>query len=464
MGWVMNDANPCFKEPVFKKSTALLCLFALNLYTFGNVAAQTSEEQVNDIKAQVALLTAQTTALTAQQQLLTAQMMLQVMQQTNQAVIDKGTIDKLKDLVVSQTALDKAKGSAPFAELQGIKEGLTNLSVTGKEGVIAIVNGTQGTLLLRVKKEMLITLENAAQGIIAALPQDTSRYVIASDNDIDSAYKSEIFLERLAGQRRNLEIALGNAKPPETDTQALALPAAVAAIQSVPFLLNVLSDAGKFFRVDRSVAIFDAGAEAQRIIELLVEAKATPSRVTRLDGRTNEILDQARELLKEINALKLLNDQATDYSAKLQNAIDAAGRLPPDKPKPSLPSNEVHASLKGEIASAKAMLDALNPSTAPDVFWAQVAAQVKSVRLKDRGRITITAVAQTVQMLEKRVWRSDRLIGSGEAQVEYRITQADGKYIKSGVQLYTSATRNVFKDEQAEQIKLPSTESMPVKN
>lgn len=425
---------------------------------------KTPEEQIKDLQAQVALLTAQTTALTGQQQLLSAQIALQVLQQTTQAAIDKGTLDKLKDLIVSQTALDKAKAAEPFAELQGIKEGLSGLAVTGKEGTIGIGKGADGALLLRVKKEMLESLDAVAKEIIKALPADNTAFVLATNADAEAAYKSEVLLERLAIQKGSLDAALRATlpKPPPSVVPGVeSLPALAAAVHTVPFFLNLLSDAGKFFRVDRAISIFDAGEDAKRILESFIEAHAhrsTTPRISRIDNVTDDVVTQGKSFLTVLNQLKALYDQAFEQAGGLQRATDEAAKVPAGQPKPVLPSPEALARLKGEVASTKALLDAFNPSTNPESFWAQVAGQIKKSRLMGRGRIHLAAIAQTVQTFEKRVWRSDRLVGAGDVQVEYRITNANGEYLGSGIKLYTSATRNIFEDDAAHATTLPAFE------
>ena len=42
-------------------------------------------------------------------------------------------------------------------------------------------------------------------------------------------------------------------------------------------------------------------------------------------------------------------------------------------------------------------------------------------------------------MLEKRVWRSDRLTANGEVQVEYRILDTQGRRVASGIRLVSTA-------------------------
>jgi protoporphyrinogen oxidase len=118
--------------------------------------------------------------------------------------------------------------------------------------------------------------------------------------------------------------------------------------------------------------------------------------------------------------------------------------------------------LKGDIDSAKALLDAVNPSKNPDAFWAQVAGQVKRKRIRGKARISLITKAQTAVTQEKRTWRSDRLIGSGEIQVLFRVTDSSGTYLISGVLLRTTPMRNASVNSGGDQISLPTKERTKV--
>jgi hypothetical protein len=422
-------------------------------------------EQIREIQTQLDLLKQQASLLTSQNTLLAQQMALQVLQQTAQAGMEKGTADKLKELADSRAALEKARAAAPFAELQGIRAALATVAVPGKEGTITLSRGTEGALLVRVKSEMLKTLDEAARKVVAALPSGGDEFIMATNADLEAAYRSEIIRKRIAQQKSSLDSAYATVrgymqgKPHGGLLAPQSLAGALAAAQTIPFVLNALSDAAKFFRVDRSYSIFDANDEAKRLLELFVERHGNPEggnrRVSRVDDLSDKVIGQAQEFLGELNALKKLHDEAAEISARVQKESDDSTGTPDRLPPPDLPDAFVLASLKGVLASTKAILDTYNPGTNPENFWSQVSGRLKYMNVPDKGRIHLTVTAQTVQVLEKRVWRSDRLLGSGETMVEYRITGKDGNYITSGVSLFTSSTRDVFQEDASQEFVFP---------
>lgn len=385
------------------------------------------EAQLKAAQAQLSLLTAQTASLTQQQQALMAQ------------------------------------AAAPFADLQGLKNALAGVAVAGKEGTLAISKGVDGALLLRVKAELLQTLEQAAQDILAALPATGAGYVMASDADLVAACKSEVWLQRCARQQKSLNAALRAASGPVSAGAAIepmALGTVLAAVQTVPFVLNTLSEAGKFFRTDRAVNLFEASEEAQCLLEDFLERQAhatggAPS-VQRIDGVSPELVRQAELLLLSLDALRVLHDRGLERLGTLQRAAEGAASLSDSRAAPPQPAPEWVARLREEVGACKVLMESLDPGLAPEQFWAQVSGQLRQKRLEGQGRIALRVQAQTVQVLEKRVWRADRLLGSGEVQVEYRITSHDGRLLGSGLRLYVSATRDAFSAAAAQAWRCPA--------
>ena len=266
---------------------------------------------------------------------------------------------------------------------------------------------------------------------------------------MEAAFRSEVWTLRVAEQQRKLGVALASAERPSESgaVGTLSLGGALAAIQTVPFVLNAVSDAGKFFRTDRSVSLFDSGEEAQRLLEHLLEQHASaqePKRtVQRLNVISGDIVKEAQALLKTTGALRSLHDRATQQLGELQRMSEVAAR-PPSTGAAAPPSPEGLAILRDEIAAARALLDALDAGKAPEAFWAQVLGQAKRERLRDQHRVQVVVKAQTVQMLEKRVWRSDKLLGAAEVQIEVRVTDSKGTLKFSDVMLYVAGTRNAF--------------------
>ena len=58
-----------------------------------------------------------------------------------------------------------------------------------------------------------------------------------------------------------------------------------------------------------------------------------------------------------------------------------------------------------------------------------------------RTNTPLIETPQSVQVLEKRIWRSDRLTANGEVQVEYRILDPQGRRVASGIRLVSTAGR-----------------------
>jgi hypothetical protein len=357
-------------------------------------------------------------------------------------------------LLLAQAKLHKAESAAPWATLQGLKAGLASLAVPGEEGAPAASKGLDGTMLLRVKAELLQALNQAAQEILAALPAVGKGYVLASDADVLAACKSEVWVQRFARQQRSLHSALNAALQANSGAaaagqhmQATSMGAALVASQTVPAVLNAMSDAAKFFCTDRMVSLFDASEEEPRLLEHLLEhhaqqaAQSGSPPVQRIASVTPELVRQAELLLLTLDALSVLHDRGLERLGALQRAAEASLHQPGRQPAAPLTAPELVAKLREEVTAAKAMLDAMDPGLAPEQFWAQVSGQLRQKYLEGMGRLEVRVKAQTVQVLEKRMWAADRLLDSGEVQVEYRITAQDGKLLGSNLMLYASGTR-----------------------
>ena len=353
-------------------------------------------------------------------------------------------------------ALEKAKATAAFAELQGLKEALAAVAVPGKDGSLSISKGDDAALMLRVKTELLSSMDKMAEQIVARLDVHGGTFVLARDEDIASAQKSTVWMKRFKAQAIALEEAIvGAALVPKSASAGGVTPqamgtgaaAALAGAQTIPFVLNALSDAAKVFRVDRTISVFSASDEAQRLLELLVErrgSRARSSQITRIDGLGNTVVEQAEQLLSTMDRLFRLHHRATMLLGDIQRAIELAAKAGLAPADAGVPTNEVVVRLSQETLVAKQMVDAFNPNTSPEVFWGQVAGQTRQNHLEGRARVHIKVTAQAIQTMEKRVLQSDRLVGSAELLVEYRISGADGRFMSSGVKLHATANRNVF--------------------
>lgn len=132
-----------------------------------------------------------------------------------------------------------------------------------------------------------------------------------------------------------------------------------------------------------------------------------------------------------------------DTLAKIKKYSDDIAKAPagdPIKQQVVMPKDEVISLLKVEIEVATSLLDSVNPSKKPDAFWTQVNGQLLATKIKEKQRLFIEAKAQTVQVTESRWYTSDRILATGEAQVAYRLLNADGSLAQSGIILKASST------------------------
>ena len=206
--------------------------------------------------------------------------------------------------------------------------------------------------------ELLQALNQAAQDILAALPALGTGDVLASDDDVLAACKSEVWVQRFARQQKALNAALNatlqassGAAAAGQDMQAMSLGAALVALQTVPVVLNAIADAATLFRTDRTVSLFDVSEEAPRLLEHLLEhhaqqaAQPGSSPVQRIASVTPELVRQAELLLLTLDALRVLHDRGVERLGALQRAAQASLHQPGLQPAAPLPAPEMVAKL-----------------------------------------------------------------------------------------------------------------------
>jgi hypothetical protein len=337
-------------------------------------------------------------------------------------------------LISAQSELDMARAQGQFARLAGIKAGLDSVGPPpGKEGKLTVTAGTAGALLLKLKKPMFDGLDqaavNIAQTIVAQKERLGGAVVIAADADFQAA------LQAAATQRSLEQAALGLSESMDAIRQSgIGTAGFLPAIAGVGLVLNTLNDFSKLFRTDRSMEVFSADAEAQQILQLLIENRLAGEKglLVKLDDMQPQVvLDTADESQKQLLALKGLHTEATHMLAAVEKL--------PEQGKPDAASIEA---LKGAAAHARELIDALHPAHKPDAFWKYVDGRHKDKRLKDAqgkylGRIVLNAKAQTVQVIESRTFRSDKVYGTADVQVDYRIVDGSGVLLKSELWLLT---------------------------
>jgi hypothetical protein len=409
--------------------TALLLGLTMNAIVSN---AATPEEQIKELQSQISIL---------QQQIQLANL-----QQTQTSATQTAILTALKAQVSAQSDLNKAKAQSEFATLAGIKAGLDSVGAPlGKEGAITVTTGTAGALMLSLREPMLRGLATAASSIADSTKKATGGaggVYVGTDAQVQSALQATVTEEALSQALRSLEKSEGDVRAKLGKPVG---PAAVAEIAGVGLFLNTLVGLEKFFRVDTTYSIFDGGDEAQQTLMSMLQRKLKDAGVDYRNLSTVSIpsvQSHAQAAQGILVALRGRHDQATAVATE-------ADKLKADDPKrpaqdPKRPAQDLIDRLKADIGVVKALLDGLHPALKPEGFWSYV--QGLSVRslMQDSGkkylpRLVVSAKAQTIQVLEKRTWRSDKIFGKSDMQVEFRVLDSAGKLIDSGISLHTFA-------------------------
>lgn len=352
----------------------------------------------------------------------------------------KALLDALKDQAASQYGLDVAQAQQPFAELQGIKAGISGLSLpSGKEGTVKVSAGTAGTALLRSKRPMLALLDTVADEFVTMCPTGA---VLLTEAQLEQVYKAKITLKYVEEGANKLAEVAKIASPIDLRPKARVLPEVVAGVYGLGFTLDTINSLVKLFRTNRQLDVFSADNEAVQMLGYLLESKgkgfvANPGMLgDKAVVEANTLLEKLRNLADKVQA----GNDTLAKIAKYSNEIGKANDNDPIRQQVEIPSDEKVSLLKAEIENATSLLNSLHPSKKPDAFWAQVAGQVLSVNISGKLRLFIEAKAQTVQVTESRWYKSDRIIATGEVQVAYRLLNEDGSLVKSGVILKASSS------------------------
>jgi hypothetical protein len=380
-------------------------------------SAATPDEQLKDLQNQVAIL---------QQQL-----QLTNLQQTQAVAAQTAILTALKNQVSAQSDLDKAAAQGQFAKLAGIKAGLDSVGAPlGKEGTITVSTGTAGALLLSLRKPMLVGLEQSAKAVATAVKARLPVYV-GTDAQVQSALQASV-TERALIQTVD---ALDASTKAIQDKLGTAVSAAfVTEVAAAGLALNTLVGLEKFFRVDTTYSVFDAGDEAQQTLMSMLQLNLRGDDYRNLAVVSiPKILQHADGAQKSLLAVK----QRHDGGAALVALVE---KLKAEDPK--RPPQDLIDRLKADLAVAKAVLDSLHPAAKPEGFWAYVQGLTIRGSMQDAhgayvNRLVLSAKAQTVQVVEKRSWRSDKISGRSDMQVEYRLLSSDGKLLDSALTLAT---------------------------
>ena len=389
----------------------------------GNVSGATPEEQLKELQSQVAIL---------QQQIQLANL-----QQTQAAATQTALLTALKGQVSAQSDLDKAKAQGDFAKLAGIKAGLDSVGAPlGKDGSITVTTGTAGALMLGLRKPMLEGLATSADAIVKATKPIAagSAVFVATDAQIQAALQSRTTDEALKQAAEALSKSTTDVR---TQLGKPLGAAALAEIAGVGLFLNTLVGLEKFFRVDTTYAVFESSDDAQQTLMLMLLRKLKDGGVVYRNlsnVSVDDVLAKAKEAQTVLIGLKGLYDEGAAVAADVD-------KMKSDDPK--RPTQKSIDRLKADLGVVKGALDALHPALKPEGFWAYVQGRagfaLMKVPSKDEvaPRLVVSVKAQAIQVVEKRTWRSDKIFGKSDMQIEFRLLAPSGDLLDSGLTLAT---------------------------
>jgi hypothetical protein len=345
--------------------------------------------------------------------------------------------------------LGSAQAQRPFAELQGIKAGISGLTLpTGKEGTVKVSAGTAGTALLRSQRPMLELLDSIANALVEVCPTGA---VILTEAQLGQASSAIYTLKRIGEERSVLGKAANQANPTDNRPPTAAfLPAFAAGAYSLGFALDTINSLAKLLRTNRQLDVFGADTEAAQMIGYLLESKG--KNFVANPGLPSEkaTSDEADKLISELRALAVMLQTATGTMEKIKKYSEEIAKAPandPIKTQIMMPTDADIGALKSEIDSATSLLDGFHPSKKPDAFWAQVNGQVIATNIQGKMRLFLEVKGQTVQVTESRWYRSDRILATGEVLLAYRLIKADGSLATSGVILKASKAEDARIDQ-----------------
>jgi hypothetical protein len=373
-------------------------------------AAMTPEEQLKAVQDQLALLTEQTNLLTAQQ---TAA----VNQETALATALKSQVD-------AEASLQKAREVAAFAKLQGIKDALAAIGPPpGKEGTVSFTAGTPGTMLLKLKRPMLSALAAAANDAAEEIvPLATGKPVsLASEADVQAAVQAATTFHSIGRAVKACIAAEAGVSKQLPGSAKVGIASVGTTAAAASLVLKTVTDFSKFFRSDLSLSVFDGTEEANRSARLYLEdALAGKVQVRNLAEVVPKIAaDKAEEAYKSLATLQTQYERASATLAEFEKLA------PEDKKK--IAENDIRA-LREAVAGAKSPLDTLSPASKADSFMSFAAGLYKQERIAGTSRLTLTASAQVVQTVRKRVLFSDKIEGTGAVQLDYRLVDENGDF------------------------------------
>jgi len=388
-----------------------------------DVGSSSQSIDVEDLKKQVAILV-------EQQKLVEARMALDKITRTQETLLSQDVADAVKKKVIGEYELESEKAKLPFAELAGIKAGIAGLNLpTGKDGAISIASGTEGTQLLRSKKQMIILLETVADELRKLLPNGA---VIVTESQLDQAYQAEFTEKIVKAQTAKLKDSLEKAEM----RPAKFVAPIVAATYSVGLILDTINSLAKVFRVDRKIDVFAADKEAAQLLSYLIE-RDNRRFITNPGRFSKEASALADGMLILMNELLSKVIEADNLLAMLEKARSTGKKTAEEN---SLPASSLEIDIKTQVETAKTYLEGLDPVKKPEAFWNQVRGLLISRTIEGKDCLILEAKAQALQMTKSWFWGwlSSYIYTCGEVQVLYRILDKGGAVKNAGVLLKTS--------------------------
>jgi hypothetical protein len=388
-----------------------------------NAVAAAQEKQLKELQDQVAVL---------QQQIA-----LTKLQQSQGVDTQTALLAALKGQITAQTELDKARALGEFAKLAGIKAGLDSVGAPlGKDGTITVATGTAGALMLGLRQPMLTGLEKSA-GMIAEAAKahaQGARVFVATDAQLQAVFQAMVTQTSLEQFTNALGTSIGEVRS-QMDMQSSA--AAIAEIAGVGLVLNTLVGLEKFFRVDTTYSVFDSSDDALQILMSMLLRKFKDEGVD-FRNLSNVSVDEVMSKVGEAQTLLVGIKRRYDEGSALLTEVEKINVGDPNRP-----NQQSIDRLRADLGVVKAALDALHPALKPEGFWAYVQglAGFAAIRKPDSNelvpRLVVSAKAQVIQVMEKRTWRSDKIFGKSDIQVEYRLIDSAGNLLDSALTLAT---------------------------
>lgn len=406
-------------------------------------------------------LQAQIDLFKKQLEVLEAQKALDATKQAQDIALSKALLDAIKNNTEAGYALTMARSQQPFAELQGIKTGISGLTLpTGKEGTINVAAGAPGTELLRSKHALLDILSLVA----AELTEISIPGAVAlTPAQLDATILAEFTRDQLASHRKQLGEAIAALEPKPSAPESVrpfessAAPEIAAGIYGVGFALSTIQSLIKLFRTDRKIEIFTEDAEAMRLLLYLFEATTTTVG-TACSAPLGQIIPQANELWHALQDLDKKVLAAQQILVRIAQPTKDAVKVVQDGVSTSNGASASAASvndLQAKIADAILLYDALHPSKKAEAFWVQAHGQALAESIKDKRRLVLEISAQTVQVTESSPFQGDRLQAVADVLVTYRLLNSQNALQKSGVILQSAKIENL----DTQPFKLPNSQA-----